>query len=73
MIHPIHEWENLFYNLHSLTKSMMHPIHEWVNLFYNLYSLTKSMIHPVLLFTKRSSSKSVRLANGLQTTTPPAD
>ena len=24
-------------------------------------------------FTKRSSSKSARLANGLQTTTPPAD
>ena len=27
----------------------------------------------VLLFTKRSYSRSVRLANGLQTTTPPAD
>ena len=53
MIHPIHEWVNLVYNLYCFTQSMIHPIHEWVNLFYNLYSLTQSMIHPTELHERR--------------------
>ena len=45
----------------------------WFEMAGDSADALNEVMHGVLLFTNRSSSRSVRLANGLQITTPTAD